>query len=339
VDESALVRTSSELLPPEGPPADRNPVNVYLGRLRSERARTVQLGALETVAGFLLGGVDRGQARRLAWWMLRYQHTQAVRTALIEVYAPATAERLLSAVRGVLEESWNLGLMRQDDYARAIKLKPVRASTLLHGRALTAGELRALFQACSKNGVLGARDAALLSICYGAGLRRAEAVALDLEDFDAETGTLLVRHGKGDKARTVYATHGGRLAILAWLARRGIETGPLLLAVAKGGKLVPRRLSPQAVFKALAALAGRAGVAAFGPHDLRRSFISDLLDNGADLSTVAKLAGHAQVETTARYDRRPEEAKRRAASLLHVPYESESARPITPEGGASARVK
>ncbi len=315
---STLTTTTDAVLVPIELPPDRSPALVYLARL-SASSRRVMGAALNGIAAAITSG--HCDAVTCPWGALRYQHTVAIRTKLAERYAPATANQHLAALRGTLKECWRLDLMDAEDYHRAVDLPAVRGETLPAGRELDAGELRALFGLCAEDkGPAGPRDAALLAILYAGGLRRSEAAALDLSDFDSNTGALTVRNGKGRKARQVYATNGGRDAIESWLAARGDEPGALLCPVNKGGRVTIRRMTSQAVYYALRRRAKKAGVASCTPHDLRRSFISHLLDAGADIATVQRMAGHAQVTTTARYDRRGEEAKRKAAELLHVPY-------------------
>jgi integrase len=274
--------------------------------------------ALGVVADVLSSG--KATPGGLPWAGLRYQHTQAVRTYLAERYAPATANKALSALRGVLQECFRLGLMSAEDHARATDLSSVKGQSAPRGRALKTGELVALFGACDATTAQGARDAALLAVLYGAGLRRAEVVALDTADFDEESGELRIRRGKGQKARTVWATNGAREALRAWLDVRGSEPGPLFLAVGKSGDTRPGRITTGAVYQILGRLQGAAKVKPFSPHDCRRSYITALLAAGNSIAVVQKLAGHASVNTTARYDRSDEDAKRKAAETLHVPF-------------------
>ena len=303
-------------LPTAAVPRDRHPVATYLLSLNTETSRRAQGSALQTIAGMLVPGADLWT---VPWWALRYPHLRALQAALLDRYQPATARRMMAAVRRVLKECWRLDYIDAETYQRATELEPIRGTGSERGRRLAAGELRALFDAAG-TGPGGARDAALLAVLYGGGLRRFEAVALDLADYAAETGSLTVRQGKGRKARLVYATHGARLALEDWIAVRSTEPGSLFCPVDKAGRVTIRHLTAQAVYLTLQRLAGRAGVAVFSPHDLRRTFVSDLLDAGADVSSVQRLAGHASVDTTTRYDRRDERAKQRAADLLHVPY-------------------
>lgn len=98
------------------------------------------------------------------------------------------------------------------------------------------------------------------------------------------------------------------------------DDGPLFCPVSQTGQITIRRMIAHAFHKICSKRARQAGVKWYTPHDLRRTFIGDLLDAGADISIVQRLAGHANVRTTTRYDRRPEAAKKRAAELLHFPY-------------------
>jgi integrase len=273
--------------------------------------------ALTLVAGLFGRTVDA-----LDWEALRYQHTQAVRARLASALAPATVNKTLAALRGVLREAWRLGLMDAEHYHRAADLPVLRGERLPRGRALARRELQRLFEACARDeSANGRRDAAVIAVMYGGGLRRSEVVALDLADYDPDACQLRVRDGKGRKDRFVYATSGVKLALAEWLAVRGDAKGPLFWpADGRGRPLVTRRMSDPAVRLLLQRRAKQARVRAFTPHDLRRSFISDLLDAGADMATVQRLAGHANVQTTSRYDRRGEEAKRRVSELLLVPF-------------------
>ena len=141
----------------------------------------------------------------LPWHQLRYQHTPAIRQRLVETVSertgkplsPATVNRALAALRGVLREEWRLGFMSAEDLARATDLAPVRGSRPLRGRALEAHEVAALFAACIRDtNPAGPRDAVVLALGIGAGLRRAEIAGLDLADVDLDREIVKVL-GKG----------------------------------------------------------------------------------------------------------------------------------------------
>ena len=122
--------------------------------------------------------------------------------------------------------------------------------------------------------------------------------------------------GKGRIERRAYVVQT-RPELEAWLVVRGEAPGPLFCAVRKGG--APKNGAPLAESGIAWILARLAEIAHVSPHDIRRTFVGDLLDAGADLAIVKRLARHAQVSTTQRYDRRGERAAAKAAALLSVP--------------------
>lgn len=307
------------LTPAEQDALDRNPAAVYLASL-AEGSRRTMLHSLNVIAWLLSN--DELDALALDWSRVRYQHTAAIRSWLAAHYRPATANKMLAALRQVLKHAWMLGQMSAEDYHRAREIGSVRGETLPAGRDLNSGEIAALMQACELDPTpAGARDAAVIALMYATGVRRSSVVGLDLADYDATNQTLRVRAAKGRKDYLAHIPQDGAARALDdWLSVRGYEAGPLFWPINKGGKMTPRRLSSQAIYNLLEKRGIEAGVNHFSPHDLRRTLAGDLLDAGADVVTVQRILAHSNVQTTARYDRRPESSKRKAASLIHVPY-------------------
>jgi integrase/recombinase XerD len=222
-----------------------NPARVYLDSLAPGSYWAVR-HSLETIAG-LLGG-EGTDPWTYPWWKVRYRDTAAVRAKLIQRFAPSTVNRMLSALRCVLKNTWRLGLMDHETYARAVDVKNVKAKTLPRGRAVEEDELRALFNVCAANPSLaGRRDAAMFAVLYGGGLRRAELCGLDLAGFDGGNCALTVRSEKGRRDRTVYLSPEACGFLRAWTVTRGSAPGVLFCPVNNNGEVRVRRLGGESL--------------------------------------------------------------------------------------------
>ena len=223
--------------------------------------------------------------------------------------ARATLARRVAAVRTFTAWLRREGL-RSDDPALRLR-SPRPEGTLPHvlqeqqaTRLLAAAQERVDAAAAGDDPAahaLALRDAALLELLYATGARVAELSALDVDDLEAGRGVVRLT-GKGDRQRTVpYGAPAGR-ALQEWqrlgrprLARP--DSGPALFLGARGGRLGVR----QARTVVARALEGLGDTAARGPHALRHTAATHLLDGGADLRSVQELLGHASLRTTQVY--------------------------------------
>jgi len=211
----------------------------------------------------------------------------------------ASAGRTVVAVRGFHRFTVREGLSAVDPSAAVHPPAPAKRLP----KALPLADIERILAAAGAPGTaLALRDRALLEMLYGTGARISEAVGLDLDDLDAEQGSVLLR-GKGSKERIVPVGSYARAAVDAYLVRgrgalaEGGRGTPALFLNARGG-----RLSRQSAWTVLARAADRAGVTAeVSPHTLRHSFATHLLDGGADVRVVQELLGHASVTTTQIY--------------------------------------
>ena len=322
---SPPLSSSSAAAVPSGLPADLAapacPALAYLATLTSPASRATMASHLRTVAELLFSDPRIGS---VPWTAVDYTQLALLRARLTDLYRPATVNVKLQALRGVLKAAWLQGSFPADTYHRLVSVPLVRGTRLPAGRSLASAEINALFESCAGGDLLGARDAAAVALLYGGGLRRNEALCLTTRSLVDRPGPGVTLVGKGSVERFVPLPAGSLAAVAAWTRRLpDREAGvPLLVRLLPSGAL-PADCAPLSSTGLAAALRARgraAGIPAFTPHDLRRSYITHLLEADADLGTVRRLAGHRSVGTTDRYDRRADAVLLETVKVLDVPY-------------------
>ena len=168
-----------------------------------------------------------------------------------------------------------------------------------------------------EDGPLSKRDCAMVEVLYASGARVSELCGLDLQDIDYERNTIRVI-GKGNKERTIPLGNPAMRALDAWLkeGRPSLAGDKSDRAVFLGarGKRIDQRTVRTVVYQALEALEGAVKL---GPHALRHSAATHLLEGGADLRTVQEILGHASLATTLIYTHVSTERLQKAFKQAH----------------------
>lgn len=311
-DESGEIQKSQPLTLQRAQSLYDNPAAQYLASLGSDKSRRVVGDRLTDIAK----AVGTPHWRDADWTQMDRQWIYIVRETYRDRQSPATLNACVSALKGVARHAWDMKLISADAYQRIKETRSIRSQRLPKTRYIEPSEIRKLIDRCYKDDrIQGARDCAVFALLFGLGLRRSELVGIDVTHIDKIKGTIRII-GKGNKERIAHLPHRSLEMLLYWLELLSVESGPIFVRIRSGGGVTNERLSDQAVYYLVKRWAVLAGVDGFSPHDLRGSFISYLLDHGEDISTVAAMAGHSSVTTTARYDRRGERKMRQAATKI-----------------------
>lgn len=327
--------------------AGADPYRVYLEHLDSMESRRTMAACLDRITRIIM--LPAGVAATMddlphysgagrAWWLLRRDDAMEIKARLTDKtgaygapagdgYSPAYINKHLSALRGIIEECWNSGLMSTDDYLRIKKIPNVKGSRLEAGRSIHPDEMAALLAECAKapNASTRLRDTAIFLVLQCTAMRREEVASALIERYDRRERRLRII-GKGNKERNVWIHEKAAPALERWLAQLD-RTGPMFPAINRYGRILDHAISPAAVNDIVERYRLRAGLAPLSPHDFRRTAIGECYDARGDSQQVRKLAGHAQSSTTDKYDRRGDRGLRALIDRLPIVLPPEDAEP------------
>ncbi len=291
-----------------------DPVTLYLQGLVPTGRRSVK-SLLKTASAILK---FEGELETVPWSIIEYQHLANIRNTLQEQQKSANTINLtLSALKGVMKACFNLKLISADQLMLLNDIKRVRGKRLPSGRSLSKQDIKKIYRACEQGKTLaGKRDHAIITTMLASGIRRSEVANITLDDYNTRNGQLNIQAGKGNKQRTAYLNTESRKTIKKWLNARGPEEGALFNPITKSNTIQYRKISSQSIYGIIRQRAEQANIEPCRPHDLRRTFVTHLLEAGIDINTARQLAGHSDIQTTARYDLRDEKQQKKALRQL-----------------------
>jgi len=216
--------------------------------------------------------------------------------------APATINVRLAAVRRLATEAADIGLLSNDLIAGIRRVRGVRQLGRRIGNWLKTDQDR-LRSSVRTDTLRGKRDAAMLGLLIGCGLRRTELVELDVAQIQQreEHWVIVDLIGKGGRVRTVPIPESVKQSIDEWVCAAEITDGKLFRAIRKNGVIWGHGVTQNVVWYVVKQCAERAGIRNLAPHDLRRSCARMCYEAGGELEQIQFLLGHASVLTTERY--------------------------------------
>jgi len=287
-----------------------SPVSLYLNGLAPSGQRSMR--SLLTSAAIILE--FEGELERMPWPLLQYHHfAQVISTLKTNGKATNTINLTIAACKGVMKACFNLGLIKAEQLMRINEVKRFRGKKLPSGRCLTQQEIKSLIAACKRDKTIkGKRDLAIIALMLATGLRRSEVVNLNIADYNTRNGEIVVMAGKGNKQRSIYIQANARKLIRPWIDCRGSEDGRFFQSVRNNLTFINNKMTSQNIYDLLKKRSIEAKLKHCSPHDLRRTFVTRLLESGIDINTVRQLAGHSDIQTTTRYDLRGAKEQRKA---------------------------
>jgi site-specific recombinase XerD len=212
--------------------------------------------------------------------------------------APSSINVRLAAIRRLALEAADNGLMAPELAAGIGRAKGAKRSGVRLGHWLTAEQAERLLGLPNLTTIKGVRDSAVLALLVGAGLRRSEVAGLNCVHLQQRDGRWLVADlvGKHGRVRSVPIPEWAHTAVTRWQRAAELVDGPLFRQVNRHGRVMPRGISPQAVFEIVKTYASVLGIE-IAPHDLRRSFAKLAHVGRAPLEQIQLSLGHASVFT------------------------------------------